>query len=550
MPLAEVTLKQIQLDMQPALAPGAAKNPLASHWLALVVCGLAVAAPVFIRPFFFIPDDGLFYPQIAWHIVNEGWSTFNGITSTNGYQPLWMGVNLLAALLGQGQKLPSLYLLLVLQMACLLGLLLGYRQLARSYGLSSGPGLALLLVLFAPSFWGMEAHASAGACLLAVWQLLRALERPQPAAWLLLGVFCALAMLARLDNLFLIPSSLALALAYSRPLSTGLWRCLLVSLPSAGLVLPYLLFNQLEYGGLRPISGAIKSSFPHVTAQLSALGPLQKVVCLAAALALPLLFTAAARRVRPALAVLTLQTLLQGTYVFLFTHHSGSSMAWYAAVGCLELALVCDVGWTALESRLARYGERGRSYAQRGLLAVTLLSLLGGGARAWLKAWGYNVNPLNELLVARITTPRGVRWQEETSAWMRAHLPPQSRVAVLDFPGFLAFQSDLGILSLDGLTNDYAYNRELAEQGIAAYLQQHGVRYFLGIDVPDQHVVSNGWLSLQGLPDSIRVDVSVPLTRQSAGAFSVRRQDVLLDVQHLTGEATSHGPVTLFQIAR
>src|SRR5271170_6615130 len=38
----------------------------------------------------FIFDDGYYYLRIAANVADLGRSTFDGITATNGYQPLWL----------------------------------------------------------------------------------------------------------------------------------------------------------------------------------------------------------------------------------------------------------------------------------------------------------------------------------------------------------------------------------------------------------------------------------------------------------------------------
>ena len=37
-------------------------------------------------------DDAYYYLQIAYNIAHGAGSTFDGITKTNGYQPLWMAI--------------------------------------------------------------------------------------------------------------------------------------------------------------------------------------------------------------------------------------------------------------------------------------------------------------------------------------------------------------------------------------------------------------------------------------------------------------------------
>jgi hypothetical protein len=50
-------------------------------WPALAILA---AAPMFLDPSSFMPDDAPFCQQIAWNILRSGVSTFNGVTPTTG----------------------------------------------------------------------------------------------------------------------------------------------------------------------------------------------------------------------------------------------------------------------------------------------------------------------------------------------------------------------------------------------------------------------------------------------------------------------------------
>lgn len=67
---------------------------------------------------------------------------------------------------------------------------------------------------------------------------------------------------------------------------------------------------------------------------------------------------------------------------------------------------------------------------------------------------------------------------------MKANLPEGSGVLVYDWPGALAFHSDLRILPADGLIDDFDYNRELREVGAAEYLCRMDVSYYVGRRLP------------------------------------------------------------------
>src|SRR5579883_1358590 len=63
----------------------------------------------------FFEDDFFYYLQIARNFAEHGRSTFDGVTPTNGYHPLWMIVlSLLWRCAGERRFFPALFCLLVL----------------------------------------------------------------------------------------------------------------------------------------------------------------------------------------------------------------------------------------------------------------------------------------------------------------------------------------------------------------------------------------------------------------------------------------------------
>src|SRR5258706_9769487 len=86
-----------------AISDSSAAGP--SHVLARRLTVIACLAPIFVlfilvmeatqngemvRAFFY--DDFYYYAEVARHIKETGLSSFDGVTLTNGYQPLWMAV--------------------------------------------------------------------------------------------------------------------------------------------------------------------------------------------------------------------------------------------------------------------------------------------------------------------------------------------------------------------------------------------------------------------------------------------------------------------------
>jgi hypothetical protein len=72
--------------------------------LALTLLALFVL-PVHLRPDNFPADDAYFYLQIASNIHDGYGTTFNQITPTNGYHPLWMLICLFGFAISGGSRI-------------------------------------------------------------------------------------------------------------------------------------------------------------------------------------------------------------------------------------------------------------------------------------------------------------------------------------------------------------------------------------------------------------------------------------------------------------
>ncbi len=458
-------------------------HAIAVRILPTIVAALAASAalllfalPAQFRPSHFLPDDSYFYLQIAHNVASGKGSTFHEITPTNGYHPLWLGICVVADLLAGRDKgaLPRA----VFAVQALLTVGIGWLFTKISTRLSPGKpwiALSILATYFLTGMYGSEAHVS-GFCVAAgIYLLLIARENPaRVAGWIRLGLALGLAFLARLDNVFVIGALLALPLLEAACEGPGplLRRASAVGIPMAALAIPYLAANFLTFGHLVPISGAIKSSLPEVSFRISNLGYLGAGVCLAAVLSLGLsLARGRPLPARPLFAALGAGVLAHALYIVCLTD-PGIPWSWYWVPGVLNLCLLS----VALCDRLPqRFGSvsRGRLIAGAAIIVALL-----GVTRGWLRFRDAEAAGINRFTV-RQSVSRD-RWQRVLGLWMRDHLPPGSGVLVCDQPGALAYYSDLRILPVDGLVNDFRYNEEIVTLGIGDYLRRHRVGYYLG----------------------------------------------------------------------
>lgn len=247
-------------------------QPSVITWVCSAVMILLQAYIVFIAYEFDGPkwlahfaDDLLYYVVPAQHFVETGRSSFDGITLTNGYHPLWFAVN--AALNVVFDPADGIYFAAVLAISsglCLAGMA-GVRRLLRQMAPRVALRETICFLYFAAAFLisrdGMETALVVG---LAPWWLLmagRLWRLPADNVALLgFGFLGSLVLLSRLDTLTLVvPVALALVLNWWRN-SDGVeaMRRALVAASGAFLVPLYLVSNQMVFGTWLPVSGMSK----------------------------------------------------------------------------------------------------------------------------------------------------------------------------------------------------------------------------------------------------------------------------------------------------
>jgi hypothetical protein len=492
---------------------------------------LLLLLPALLRPSEFLQDDSYFYLQIADHIRAGDGSTFHGITPTNGYHPLWMGGAVAAVFLADGDRALTLHVVVAIQALLTLVTALLFHRLARAMELAYWlPGLAIVLsYLLGTGLYASEAHLNALLLTAGLWSLWQALGTARPRAWFLTGLLFGLAILARLDNLFVAAALCGLGVLHEPKGTATIARRALPAMLGGALVLaPYLAFNAIQYGHLMPISGAIKSTFPAFDFDLDRLGAMGKLAAPFGLLALVIgAWLDDSPRRRVLWFGLGAGVVLHAVYVVGFTDHY-TFWAWYYVSGVLAAALCAAwlPGWIA--ARLAP--RRAADLVRPAAYAFALLMLAAGAGRAWLKAY----NPL-QLGPFKIDIPvNEYRWPEEFAGWLRAELPPGSRLFTYDWPGAIAWYSGLPVLPMDGLMSDFRYNDELLTRGAQAYLCAHDVRYYFGL-------VEEG-------NETAVVPVEAPLTRQPAGELVLRADALVVKVRDVVSRPDAALPFAVWRL--
>ena len=227
-----------------------------------------------------VGDDAFYYFQIAYHLAEGRFSTFDGgITRTNGYHPLWL--LLITPFYWMFDKEGALSAIKALEIMLIAG---GVALVAVAARLARLPWyllFALLPILYQQRglLLGLEAAAALfmlGLLFLALLLYARNLERWR-WAWPLAVVVFALPWV-RLEYIAISLTATAALLLMEwlrRERTPGAsWRAALTSIPSrrafapiisavAGL-LTYFAYNKLVFGGIVPVSGATKRAWSQI----------------------------------------------------------------------------------------------------------------------------------------------------------------------------------------------------------------------------------------------------------------------------------------------
>jgi hypothetical protein len=226
----------------------------------------------------FVEDDFYYYLKVARNVSDGRGSTFNGITRTNGYHPLYLLV--ISTICKCTQSVAGIFrgLWLVWVSALVATFVFARRLLERP---DSGPWLAnaLALLFLIPCVHlfcqGMEVTLTvplAAGLMLAF--------RSRPASWTLLraagiGLLAALTVLSRLDSIFLVLLLLLFTLVEPEKRQGITVRQISgFALGGGPLLAAYFLFNRFYFHTWMPVSGSAKqlksSGWPTITAIRSA----------------------------------------------------------------------------------------------------------------------------------------------------------------------------------------------------------------------------------------------------------------------------------------
>jgi len=486
-------------------------------------------------------DDGFYYFQVARNLAAGQGFTFDRLNPTNGFHPLWLFLITPLFAFAQLNLLFPLRLLVILSALLSAGTAILLYRIVSRYTSTEIAALVGLLWIILPRIHVITLHAGVEAglnafCILLFWYALVAFSPSSDRQMILrklagMGFLGTLAILARLDNVFLVAfGGLWLWLRLWQPPKekikrrANLWAWRLTAAlaffaPLALFMLLYLVWNQLAFGTSTPVSGQIKVwwgtlrntvyGFPvrHASAFFGQfvtddpeLGPwsLFTAPLYAAAEWLLAVFgqgvTLAARRI-VLLASGAMLAILFSAVIFKQSQFFNKSVR---GIGLLPFFLGClaQIIYYKLSGSVAQQPWYWVAEMLFLLFALSLLleALVLWAEDNWPKTVRRWVPKVSLALIAvlsfaflnyihsaiRAPGDGSNHYYLHRSAWLAAHTEQGARIAITGAGNLAYFIQGRTIVNMDGLMNSYDYFLALKEGKAAQFLADLGVDYIFG----------------------------------------------------------------------
>jgi hypothetical protein len=457
--------------------------------LALVVIMLCVGCINWFWPSVWVCDDAYFYMRVGKNLAMGNGSTFSGVTTTNGYHPLWQWcVAGIALLWPENVTILRMSLSLSVLLAAVSFWLL-WRLCVR---LTPNPLAALAPLLFTfvltrPAY-GLETF-------LYVAMLLLFLDRTQAGGFLferrravshiLMGLLGGAVILSRLDSVVVVAVWFAVT-AIERWRKWGFARAfgvtVLTGLATTAVVAPYLIHNYVTFGHFATISSTLKTSFPEPT--LIGLSSKKFLIMTIPGLVLGLVYLAAPRlwsgnsigrtaagghALHVAIRIVVLGMCLHTVAIYTF-----SRWAPYLASYWVENVLVACLLVPGLFSLILHWC-RDRSRGLR-LAADATTMVLFMGPIVWAT---WNIQGAVRIGPANFAAVRAL------GDWYRQLLDSNDIVFQRDHVGEPAFWSERRVVDGGGLMNNFEYQKALHDGHLMEYLGSLGVTHIATDDLDE-----------------------------------------------------------------
>lgn len=404
-------------------------------------------------------DDGFFYLEVAKNVADGNGLHFNSLYNTNGFHPLWGLICILAAVLNPFGHDYLIYIIWAIQLVLFYKGITYFKSYWNHKIIHLVP-LVILVILFCNlgTIYLSEAFVNFFALALIFHYLDK--NKLQP---FIIGIIFSIIFLSRLDNVFILFFlGIYICFIHQRFSLSYLIKLVLGFLL---LVLPYLIFNQIEFGNIVPVSGKIKSFFPNF--EMRGFNNYAKIFLIITTIYLIGLLSVFRRRNHQKfLLFFTLGTLVQLLYNGIFQSQIGQ---WYFVAQFIVFAFLCyDLTEFILNIIKLNF------YNYRIALSISFLICL---AIAVIKlSSGFTLTNFNNDDKFSIELKSPIEYFIED---LKANLSVNARIYVYDIPGKIAYYSDFDVIPGDGLINNEQFSIDLNKGTFEDYLLDNNIDYVM-----------------------------------------------------------------------
>ena len=409
-------------------------------------------------------DDYFYYSIVADKLLATGKLTYDGLTTTNGFHPLWF-LTVLALRAISGGMNPVFYALLtVVFLASMVATYELSRAFARALGASAVLAAAVPLVHCVATDLVVASGMETALDVPLLLALLLALARGGPVTpgrAARLGLLASLAILARLDIALIVPIALAGWLWFARPARAVVFRAV-AAFCAAGMAVPlYAAWNLARFGSVLPVSAQSKQlvlrpginvSYLKIVARHTIFGQTAGLLIVLGVLALLVLWRRARRspEAAPPEGLFAAAVILAFTAIFygINSLNGWIFFGWYAYPLTAALVTALVLVGTVVKDRLQ---PAWRPRAAAAVVALASLLALVQGARAFATRgplWSASDNGLLAMSV-------------DLADRMRHH---DGVFAMGAISGYVSYLLQKPVVQVEGLVADRAMVEHLRQQ--------------------------------------------------------------------------------------
>ena len=485
-----------------------------SSFLILISVFLINAIFYYLNPAKFVPDDSLFYVVIAKYIVADATSSFNGLIETNGYHPLWMIFNVIAVFIADVLSIDPLYVVgFIYQLFVGLSLVYIYK-ISMIWKKFSAVGTSFVIIFLLMSNSVLQNMESSLALFFVVYTVYSFLTIDNnKKSFFKFGMLLGFVLLSRLDLIFF---SVFIAFVYIkkqfRSIKAEPTKLFLFIVGGLLIAVPYLLYNQMYFGSIMPISGALKSSYPLVTFSWHRLFPYGIIVLIASIIIMFISYYEKNRDVNVVLMTLAVSTVVHAFYLALFQF----PMTWYFITGYFLLAMVVGYVVKKFESNITIYFVI--------IFSLVLFSIgtiyLRYSTDFTIRSHVFGSQKISEQYRAQF------KLMSENIA---KAIPPGSTVLTWDLPGVLAYFGKLNVFSADGLITNRKYQDDLVRVGARKLFAKYNIEYII-VPIRMNGTFYNGMnikrIKIKGQSGYL-ITIFSRLHHKRVGSFHVMEKDII-----------------------